>query len=191
MGYRGDLVMPASWSQVTIRMSTAIMLAYSPDGFVIAADGLQKNSYDPNKFNPTTQKIFDLSYGRDHIAFSLSGVAQYTAAHSDSVVFDFNEEALAAAASLHGRHCKKLGGYAVRLSRIINERLRIVASHGSVSDFEGSALEPQSDAKTIAVLTLAGYYNTDPQIAVVYFRHKDQRLHEPEICQYPASSGRS
>src|SRR6476660_9438779 len=114
-------------------MSTAIMLAYSRHGFVIAADGLRKNTDNPDDFTLTAKKIFDLSYGKNHIAYTLTGTAQYMPDGSETVVFDFYQEMAAVATALRRQHCRNLNDYATRMSRMINGRLRAATSKASIA----------------------------------------------------------
>jgi hypothetical protein len=165
------------------------MWAYSSEGFVIAADGLRVNSDDRNRFTLKAKKIYDLSGGQNHIACALSGAVQYTADHSEAIVFDLNNETMVAASSLREKRCRNLVGYAVRLSREINERFRIAASDGLITDFEGTESEESPDTKEIAKLFLAGFYHGAPEFVVVGFRHKAQQLQEPEILHQRMAPG--
>src|SRR4051794_36373487 len=113
-------------------MSTAIISTYTPDGFVIAADGRTCRDDDLSIVSDTTQKIFPAQDRAGVVACSMAGTVGLTANGSDEVVIDLYQETVMITASLADRESKNLYGYAVRLSKALNAALATVKSNGSL-----------------------------------------------------------
>ena len=184
MSYRGDVVLPSFCSVVEIKMPTAIVLSYTPEGLVIGADGRKMDSSDPSKGTDSAQKIFDIGNGTNHIACALGGVAEYTDEQTgEKILFDFNKEMISASRELIGKRCKNLCGYATRLSKIVSKRLNDAMEHEKISDLKGSPSLFMSGGTDIAMVFVMGFYNGSPQVAAVRLWHKNQILQDPEVGQ--------
>jgi len=70
-------------------MSTAIVRTYTPEGFVIAADGRVRNE-DGNVVRDQAQKIFPIGGNNiRYLAYSISGTAGIPSRDATEVAFDF------------------------------------------------------------------------------------------------------
>lgn len=97
-------------------MSTAIARIYTPEGFVVAADG---RAYDPDNrmvISDSVQKIFPIEQSRRRLAYALAGTAGLTRKNSPEVVFDFVSETAKAVEALAETRPRSLRHYATARS---------------------------------------------------------------------------
>jgi hypothetical protein len=168
-------------------MSTAIFGSYTQEGFVVAADGRAVNSDDPSKVKNWEQKIFDISGNGNHIACSFSGNIELTPEQSEDVVFDFRKAIVEASKDRSDPGSMDLHGYALRLSRTVNELLDETRASGNMAKFDTPPVHTTPEGSMIALAFLEGYYNGTPQRVDVKFWHKDQKLLEPQIVKQPVA----
>jgi hypothetical protein len=183
--FHPDFYMEYGIGPVAIDMSTAILRMYTPQGFVIVADGRSTDrEMELTGEEDETQKIFNISGGGHHIAFSSSGVAQLS--HSFSLI----KEILRVSASLSSAKCKNLAGYANRLASGVNRSLGEAKAAGLFKEFlTGVPATLTPGANGIAMTFLDAFYNGIPQRAAITFRHKDQRLISPDVVSEPVTPG--
>lgn len=135
-------------------MSTAVVRIFTPEGFVIAADGLRKYA-DGRVLSENVQKVFPTqSRLWGHLAFALTG---WTWVENDSVKMDWASHAKSVAASLESKPIRDTEQYGELLSGKIR---------GWVSDNKSKFREyynqliPQ-DTK----LLLCGYVDGGPRLS--------------------------
>ena len=180
--FRGDVDGgEASWESNggLICMSTAIARFYTPEGFVIAADGRKRDAETHSIVNDNTQKIFGLSGMQ--IGYALMGIIELSPEGSKEISFDFCNEIAKSAQDLTGRKSKNLFGYATRLSKPINRRLADARRSGMISPYPVQPSKIAERGHTIVRLYLDGYYQGIPSRVNVRFFHENQKLSEPEI----------
>jgi hypothetical protein len=175
----GSMCLPA-W--IHIPMSTAIARIYTPEGFVVAADG---RAYNPEKrtvINETAKKIFQIRDLGRSIAYAIVGTVRIYQDGSNETVFDLVTELAKAQAQLETTKSRNILGYAIRLSRPINELLKRAKDSGRITAYPTSD-NPQVNERgsTIAHVFLDGYYNDIPCRATIRFFHENQRLAQPEV----------
>jgi hypothetical protein len=174
-------------------MATAIISTYTPDGFLIAADGRVCNDEDLSVVSDTTQKIFRIDDRAGVMACSMAGTVGLTSGDSDQIVLDLQAEAVTIATSVANRQSKSLYGYAVRLSKLVNDALEKVKSSGVLSQYPTGGNQQQGETgHTIARLLLDGYYHRLPARVRIRFSHVNQKLSQPQVyhynCPVPAGS---
>ena len=82
-GYLADLIFPP-----LLQMSTSIVRIYTPEGFVIAADGRNYNADTKTVVSDSVQKIFPIEQMGGRLAYTLTGTCEITPRHSNEVTFD-------------------------------------------------------------------------------------------------------
>ncbi len=166
-------------------MATAIISTYTPDGFVIGADGRTCRDTDLSVVSDTTQKIFRVEDRAGILACSMAGTIGLTPEASDEVVLDLYKEAVKITDSLAKRQSKNLYGYAVRLSKSLNDALAAVKSSGALPKYPIDENQQEGEAgQTIARVLLDGYYHGKPARARIRLSHTDQKLDDAQIYRY-------
>jgi len=154
-------------------MATAIVREYTPDGFVVAADGRARNSQNGSISSESEQKVFCFAKAQ-HLAFSFTGSVQL--GRVGRVAFDFIQAFELAVDLLPPSRSMNLSAYAELLGSTVQDNLQNVQHRGTIRFTEGqNELEPGGTFKISAVL-MDGYFNGDPGRADIHFSHHDQRL---------------
>src|SRR6266568_644651 len=80
-------------NRIRVPMSTAIVRTYTPDGFVIAADGRARRAEDGKVETEKIQKIFPIGGSSSRfLAYSISGAATIASRDATEVAFNFVAE---------------------------------------------------------------------------------------------------
>jgi hypothetical protein len=150
-------------------MPTAIVSIYTPEGFVIAADGRELQMETKTVVNDSVQKIHPVSHPQGELAYSFAGTDKITPRGSGEVMFDFIHETLQATDVLAARRYKSLWHYAEALRDILwplPEQAR-----QALSTFESSPQE--------TMIFLEGYHDGRPKrVRLTFF---NDGLQEPEV----------
>lgn len=164
-------------------MATAIFSTFTPDGFLVAADGRTSRSRDHSIESDIQQKIFELRDQAGVLACSFKGAVVLSPTEdSDEVALDLRTECIEAAAKLAGRTSKDLYGYAVRLSKAVNAKIEAAKVSGAIEKLDFSPVQaPGQIGDTIVHFLIAGYYHGRACRAHIRFSHTDQKLNEPTI----------
>ena len=178
-GIRSVLVTTPLIGSGCIQMSTAIIVAYTENGFVVAADGRSLDSRDPTKHDDSVQKIFPIEDAARALAFAVSGAAVIGSDAGED--FSFVAEANHGAQALRSSAWSDLEGYGREFARIINKALRKAKDTGRIAAFPTSKNLAGERGTTIARIVLAGYYSDQPSRIEVRFRHDNEGLSHPEI----------
>jgi hypothetical protein len=113
-GYLADLIFAPC-----LDMSTTIVRIYTPEGFVIAADGRNYNADTKTIVSDAVQKIFPVELMGGKLAYTLTGTCGITPRDSNEVIFDLlpwiHESIRAAANDKH----KSLWHFAQAVSEVI------------------------------------------------------------------------
>jgi hypothetical protein len=103
-------------------MSTAIARIYTPEGFVIAADGRKLNRQSGEIASDEEQKVFRLCHHAGDMSCAIAGVAQFAREHG---LFDFGVAAGRAARAIEKRQVTNRYEYSDLLAREICRALEV------------------------------------------------------------------
>ena len=150
-------------------MPTAIVSIYTPEGFVIAADGRDLNMETRTVVRDSVQKIYSVKHPQGELAYSFAGTDRITAKDSDEVTFDFIHETVKATEVLAARRYKSLWHYAKALHDVLwpfPEQAR-----QALSTFESPPME--------TMIFIEGYHDGRPKrVRLTFF---NDGLQEPEV----------
>jgi ATP-dependent protease HslVU (ClpYQ) peptidase subunit len=165
------------WSHAVLEylpLASAILLFYTSDGFLIAADGRAR--IGGVVVSDVTRKIFSISESRRSLAYAFGGSAALTDKDdSDIILFDFREEANKAIKSLRKDWHENLRIYANKLAKRVQNRLE--------NALQNDRIEPLKADPTglVAALFIAGYYAKTPSMVIVQFKADGHTLIPPDI----------
>jgi len=161
-------------------MPTAIVRAYSKDGFVIAADRRFSNFTKRKPISDDRQKVFPI--GNRPLAYSMIGITKL--GHRDETIetprFEFDLAVAKGVQSTSMRDSWSMEHYARKLCWPIYAALRDAVRGGEV----GMSFKlPPDDRRgsPIVNLLLDGYVDGRPNRVTVRFYHEDGKVGEPEI----------
>jgi hypothetical protein len=162
-----------------ISMATAIVSIYTPDGFVIAADGLDLDWDTKKRMRESVQKIYPIKQDGRELAYCFTGTDRITPkGQLTDVKFDFITASLNATEALAGRTLGTLRDYAEELKNALwpfpSEALQALATYDS---------PPQE-----TIVFIEGYYQGRPKRARIKFFHDGEQ--EPEVDRADLCSGR-
>jgi hypothetical protein len=156
-------------------MASAILLFYTSEGFLIAADGRART--DGTVLSDTMIKIFPISEPNKSLAYAFGGSIAITDKDDPKIIlFDFRVEILKAIESLRVNTCDDLASYAKELSTQLFLALANAQKNDRVEPFK-------ENSPLIACLFLAGYFNKQPSWISIQFTHQSQVLVAPAINQ--------
>lgn len=163
-------------------MPSAILLFYTSEGILVAADGRARINGTVD--NDKTTKIFQISEPKRSLAYAFGGsVALTDRDDPKAILFDFRDEAVKAIKSLRKTWYDDLGAYATKLSKRLQNKLERAR--------ENERIEPLKKDSLVAALFLAGYYAKNPSAVIVQFRHEEQLLLPPSIREVGLDKGHS
>ncbi len=192
MASYGDLISPQRrllGGLIRIPMSTAIVRTYTPDGFVIAADGRARNNETGAIITENAQKVFSL--GNRFLAYAFAGAVKLGPPHidSDEVVFDLAAEVRASVEAISPRRYRNLNAYATRIAKGVQRSLERAESGGKIEYPKQSVLSPAECGCTIANVFVDGYFDTIPSRIKVRLYHYAGRLADPEVFSEKLNQG--
>jgi hypothetical protein len=155
-------------------MPTAICRVYTPEGFVIAADGRRINVGRLPMIENNVRKIFRITPGR-MLAYSLAGQTGLGPDGTSETVFSFRTATNQAAREIHRAQPKTFDEYAKLLCEYLEHSLKAAIKTGRIARFDPNP-EPSELGDTIAWVFLDGYYKRKASRAKLRFFHEDQRL---------------
>jgi len=155
-------------------MPTALALTYTQEGFVIAADGRERD--ERKVLTDAAQKIFPILEQGRILAYALCGRVGFDA--ENGTVVDLREKVPHIVNVLRRSQHGALSSYAADLSRHLYSALR-EATETEESNFPTE--EAFGDGYVIFHLLLAGYYLGRPDWCFARFCHKNQHLIEPVL----------
>jgi hypothetical protein len=164
-------------------MATAIARLYTPQGFVVGADGRRRQE-DKGVFtvaSDTQQKVFPLESGDMNIAYCMAGAIVITPEDRDDlIVFDLMGESKKANETLATQRFDNLQQYAQGFAELIHEKLALIQRVRNVKLPERKRSEGQPDF-VICHVFFDGYFRDRPQRAFARFTHENQRLLQPFV----------
>lgn len=163
-------------------MPTAIVRIYTPDGFVVGADGLVRNSATGAIVRDDLQKIH--RFGNSPLIFSFVGGARLGRADRDDtedVLFDFIASFSSAVETISAARCRTLQEYAGRLTKSVNRGLEEALHRGNISLPDLPSADPSERGRTIVVVFIDGYHAGLPDRVRIRFCQENQKLLPPEV----------
>jgi hypothetical protein len=158
----------------SIQMSTAIARIYTPEGFVIAADGRKTRSGDPSGIiRDSQQKIFSIEQPGRRLAYAFAGAVELTHRDSDKVLFDFVAETDRAVINLSAKAPRSLWHYAEMLIDALTESINDVRRGPD-------ALDPSIE-NSRTHLFISGFYGKHPKSVCIDFINHVQEESEAEL----------
>jgi hypothetical protein len=162
---------------------SAIVRTFTPEGFVIAADGRATN-LNLSIQNETEQKIFPINPLCGPCALSICGAVDIASDDRSHIAVDVQTTIRESVKALERRKIKNLLGYAVRLSRDVHTAMKQAVLSGSVADYEGyncGLPEVGMQGHTITSIWLDGDSNNKPSSIAIRLFHENGILAEPEV----------
>jgi hypothetical protein len=150
-----------------IPMSTAIARIYTPEGFVVAADGRTTRSDTLAVVCDSTQKVFRIEQPGRRLAYALAGAIQLTHVDGETILFDFLSVVPMALDQLATERYKSLWHYADSLGERISDSLEHAKE---ISD----GLHPSTEGSETHIF-LDGYYEGRGKRLTLTFMH---HIHE-------------
>jgi hypothetical protein len=138
-------------------MATAIARIYTPDGFVIAADGREAHTVTGRVRSDEEQKIFHLRHGLCDMACVVTGTARID---SKQRVYRIGAELSLAANAIAGRHVNNLGEYV----ELLAHHVQISPSYRAIPPNDLSRAQP-------TILLLDGFVAGEPMRAKAAIDH--------------------
>ncbi|MFL6352037.1 MAG: hypothetical protein ACJ74Z_09330 [Bryobacteraceae bacterium] len=188
----GDPGMPLFWypsQNMAIDSMTVIISTFTPEGFVIGADGRQVGAQDKCILSEHRQKIFPIESPNGPLAYAISGTIDLATHDRTGIALNMADEVKKATESLARKRTSSLFGYAVRLCRPIQDALKNARQSGRIHDYPSHERAVSERGKTITRVLIDGYRGQEPCRVSIRFFHEEQRLHEPEILVPPLNPG--
>ena len=151
-----------------IPMPTVIARIYTPDGFVVAADGRDFHFESSTVLSESVQKIFRISNPNRELAYSFTGTAGITPKDSGNVVFNMIGETTKAVEELSQRKFRSLWHYADALRETLWPLPETAIQ--ALRSFESPLQE--------TTIFLDGYYEGRPKRAHIKLYYDGQ---EPDV----------
>ncbi|HLK65048.1 MAG TPA: hypothetical protein VKU19_16510 [Bryobacteraceae bacterium] len=151
---------------------TAICNLATPDGFVIAADGLVRQD-DPAKtvLCDHAQKIISIPTPCGALACSFASYVMLSPKDSDELTFDFRVETAAAAKEIS--KTKSLHSYANRLGKLLKARLESARREEKIG--------PYPTKNPLVALYLVGYFNDEACHVQIKIETEDQKVRPARV----------
>jgi hypothetical protein len=171
----GDVVMPEFWPPENeqteiIDMPTAIVKAYTSEGFVIGADGRCTQAESGIVVTDDAQKIFPLSESHRTLAYVFCGTTAITDVRDQTLVVDLTSEIHKSVATMSQTESKHdINWYVSKLWPAAYESLRTASRNHHIGRFCGAPDDPG----LIAQVSFYGYYRGSPAELDLQFRHEN------------------
>ncbi|MFY9560128.1 MAG: hypothetical protein WAQ52_07830 [Terriglobales bacterium] len=167
-------------------MSSAILMMYTSEGFLVAADG--RSRLDGKLLSDTTQKIFPIKQSGKWLAYALGGEVGLTDRdNAHEVLLDLREEMAQGVRSLEMSSYSDLAFYGKKLSGRLRDAVVRVQAGGRATPFRAS--EGKDEPAAVACLLMGGYFERKPSWITVQFSHQNQRLLQPLIKEMELDKG--
>jgi hypothetical protein len=166
-------------------MPSAVVLTFTSEGFVIAADGLARDD-NGEPISRTTQKIFQA--GGLPLGFSLCGRASFDSKNSKNDLNLLNDAPYEVAA-ISGSKYHDLSSFAFSFGQHLYALLRKRFDAGDMEPLPEKDSDRQADEHHFLHVFLAGYFNGQPDWQFLTFRHRMQELRQPLLRNKPLQKG--
>lgn len=163
-------------------MPTAIVRLYTPEGWVIAADG-RKGNTETGEVWDDTQKIFPICGPGKSLAYAIAGDAGISDHTHRNIGFSFLTEMANAVCPLPTSNADDLMTFAEHISKPVYERLCEARRNDAIVPFReiDTVREPPHPGFTIASVFFAGFYSGAPSAVRVRFFHRRQNPGFPRV----------
>jgi hypothetical protein len=188
----GDLGPLAGWPPYNgapyKAMPTAIVRIVTPEGIVVAADGLQSSSFFLRK-SEHLQKIYPLQgLPLAYAIYGATGAWNYEN-KEQNVVIDLVREAKQSAELLGNLTFSDLSLYASQFARPIVEALKAKIGDDSLIRYPSVPYDPVEPGQTIMHVFFFGYYNGSASTVDLRIFHRNEILAEPSITPIQVDMG--
>ena len=162
------------------KMSTAIVMAYTVLGWVIASDGRETSDDDARIISDNERKIFPIQDRSKTLAYALVGTISNDA-DTGSGAYDLRTEAAREAESIAGRNFETFQEYVNIFAHHLKKIIHKAKMSGRINEYPENLnhLDP-IDRFTIAEILLAGYFRKQPCFAEIKFYHREQVIAAPK-----------
>ena len=187
MAFYGDVAMPEYWSAQNnqgefVDMPTAIVKAYTSEGFVIGADGRVRQDETGIVVTDSTQKIFPIVESNRTLAYALYGNITITDTADHKLVLDLASEIHKSVAAMSRRESRHdINWYVSKLWPTAYESLLKARRDHNIGPFPDAA----DDRGIIAHVLFYGYYRDEPVEVDLQFRHESQKIVRPRLSSLP------
>jgi hypothetical protein len=167
---------------VTVKAMSAIVRTYTDQGFVIAADGRQMNTYTRAVISDEVQKVFPVKSSIGVFAMSFWGHDGLESPEAGATL-SLTQLSMRCVKSLESRKTSNAIGYAHRLTRCMSKSIRSFCSGHPLNPVERlKPNQPNEIGDTICSLGLDGYENDGRPVSIdMRFYHAAGDLREPEV----------
>lgn len=161
-----------------VPVASAILMMYTSQGFLIAADGRAR--LDKKVLSDTTQKIFPIQEPGRSLAYAFSGMVAFTDKDDSAVILmDLRDEALKAIKSLRMSRHNGLASYAKKFADRLRDATAETQRSGRIEPFADG--DSENVPGFIACLFFAGHYESKPAWLTVQFIQQNQVILPPLI----------
>jgi hypothetical protein len=154
---------------------TALVSVYTPEGFIIGADGRRRDQNTRSILSEEVRKIYAATGPNLCLAYGWTGSVVWLSEGKPN--FDFAENSQSVQSNLMSCSFSSLADYATVFSGLIYRRL-IAYNGGMVVKYQTS-----HQGSIYARLLLVGYFDDEPMLAEVAFGHRDGLLLAPVLRQ--------
>src|ERR1700679_3564494 len=168
---------------VSFNVATAILRAYTPDGFVIVADGRRLKSDLIPPFE-TMQKIFSIGRGGHHIACGFAGLT-YIDRNNGEVLLDLAAEAVRVAEYIDYSKGDTLVSYSVRLARALNRYFRNTQKRHKLPLPLDPEVSMERGGYLAAKVGIEALYVGIPQRVEITLSYDYKQFREPDVANFP------
>lgn len=166
----------ASWGSI---MSTAIVSAYTPEGFIIGADGMRRDQLTGKVKNLRARKIFSIEHEDFVLAYGWVGVTRILDPKGQPA-FSFRKESEEFGKELLPQKDDSFLDYAQDFFGEVYSKLVEAKQSGKISAYP-TGRKTQWGEEQITSALLIGYFRGTPCRAQVEFSHVQQRLLPPRM----------
>ena len=116
------------------------------------------------------------------LAYSGRGSHRNTSDSTGESIWNLSEDVQTAAAAIQGHRSKTLCEYAEKLAAQVNLVFGDAKTSGKIQEYPTVSGACYSGGMVIVELFLDGYYSGIPSRATITFRHNNQVLAPPDVC---------
>jgi hypothetical protein len=169
---------PVSWGMI---MPTAIVSVYTPEGFLIGADGMRRDQRTGEVKDLEARKIFFIEHDELVFAYGWAGGTGILSAEGESA-FSFLNVSCEVGNTLRPLPEDSFIDYAQDFFGEVVSRLKAAKDSGRITRYPTAAKSFYGEDR-IAGALLVGYFRGRPSRAQVEFAHINQNLLPPKMSE--------
>lgn len=176
-----------------VRKSMSVIVrTFTPQGFVVAADGRETDVETKLPLTEDAQKIFHVEDTHRCLAYSICETVKLPTDDHTEVAINLIDEAQEAAEKLDGRKTSNMLGYAVRFCRNLYqalERTRKLGRFSRYPDADHRQMTAGERGHTLTRVLFDGYQDGRPCSVSARIFHQNGVLCSPEVLEDPCQPG--